>query len=132
MRRGLVIALTAVSLSGCAAMPDKDRNVLMGSAAGAGVGALVGHMVGGPPTAWLGAAVGSAAGGMIAYLVRPDGCFMQNARGELWQVPCDDMPMRVTGCYIGNEIRGLQEVDCPPQWRRRLGRAKVAKKEGDS
>ncbi len=127
MRKGIFIALMALFVSGCAAMPERDRNTIMGSLAGAGVGAVVGHAVGGPATGWLGAAVGSAAGGIIGYLIRPDGCFVQNSRGELWQVPCDDLPVRTAGCYIGNDIRGLHEVDCPSRWGRRLGRLKVAK-----
>ena len=134
MRRGLVVVLVAMFLSGCAALPERDRNTILGSAAGAGVGGLVGWMVGGPATGWVGAAVGSAAGGMIGYLIRPEGCFVENARGETWQVACDDLPVRATGCYVGNDIRGLHEVQCPPRWQNRLGRTRIAKnkKEGDS
>ncbi len=68
------------------------------------------------------------------YLIRPDGCFIENAKGENWQVPCDDLPAMATGCYVGNDIRGLHEVQCPPRWQNRLGRTKIAKnkKEGDS
>jgi hypothetical protein len=131
MRRGLVIALLAIVLSGCAAMPDRDRNTIIGSVAGAGVGAMVGHVVGGPATAWLGAAVGSAAGGMIGYLIRPDGCFVSQANGELWQVPCDDLPVRASGCYIGNDLGGLREVDCPRQWQRKVP-VRTAKVSGAS
>ena len=130
MRRGLMVLAVGVALSGCAAMPDRDRNTITGSVAGAAVGAIVGHAVGGPPTGWLGAAVGSAAGGMIGYLIHPDGCFIQNAKGETWQVPCDNVPVRATGCYVGNvEFGGLQEVECPARWQRRRSRTKVAKKE---
>jgi hypothetical protein len=128
MRRGLLIALLALVLSGCAAMPERDRNVLTGSVLGAGVGALVGHAVGGPATGWLGAAVGSAAGGAIGYLIRPEGCFIHNSRDELWQVPCDDIPARAVGCYVGNtELGGVKEIECPRRWQRQLARTKVAK-----
>lgn len=108
-------------------MPERDRNTLTGSVAGGAVGALVGWTVGGPATGWLGAAVGSAAGGAIGYLIRPDGCFIHNSRNELWQVPCDDMPTRAMGCYIGNDVGGIREVECPRRWHNRLGRTKVAR-----
>ena len=42
MQRLFCVALAAVMLSGCAAMPDQQRNALVGAAAGAGVGALIG------------------------------------------------------------------------------------------
>ena len=118
MLRGVTIAVAAaVALSGCSGMQLSERNALMGSGAGAGAGALVGFAVGGPPTAWLGAAVGGAAGSVIGYLIRPEGCFFQNRSGELWQVPCDRTPVRVAGCYRGNEIGGLYETSCPSDWR---------------
>lgn len=125
MRKVLVLTLIGALLSGCGAVPDVDRNSLMGSASGAAVGALVGSAVGGPPAAWLGAAVGSTTGGVIGYLIRPDGCFFENSKGELWQVPCDLQPARAEGCYRGNEIRGLTEVSCPYEWRHRRIRTKV-------
>jgi hypothetical protein len=128
MQKFLMVALVALLLSGCGAVPARDRNVLMGSAAGAGVGALVGWAVGGPSTGWVGAAVGGAVGGVIGYLVRPDGCFIQNKRGELWQVSCDDLPVRAVGCYVGNEIGGLREVDCPRRWQQRVHTAKAGSK----
>ena len=111
--RLVAIGMGALLLSGCAAAPDLERNTLIGVGAGAGVGALVGLAAGGPTAAWIGAAVGGAAGGVIGYLVRPDGCYFRNQRGELWQVPCDP---RITGsvtCYVGNEISGLREIRCP-------------------
>jgi hypothetical protein len=127
MRKGLVVVLVAMLLAGCAAMPERDRNTIAGATVGAGVGALVGWAVGGPSAGWIGAAVGSAAGGAIGYMIRPEGCFIHNARNELWQVPCDDMPVRAVGCYTGNtEIFGVREIECPRRWQRQLGRTKVA------
>ena len=120
MGRIVVVALVATVLSGCGAVPDRHRNMLMGSAAGAGVGALVGSATGGPPAAWLGAAVG----GVIGFLIRPDGCYVQYQNGELWQVPCNDQIVRAAGCYVGNEIWGLHEVSCPYRPHRRPARAK--------
>ena len=129
MGRFVVVALVATVLSGCGAVPDRDRNTVMGSAAGAGVGALVGSATGGPPAAWLGAAVGGAAGGVIGFLIRPDGCYIQYQNGELWQVDCNDREVRAAGCYVGNEIWGLREVPCPYRPHRRPARAKAT---GDS
>src|SRR5437870_12743518 len=79
MTRFLGIALATVILTAPAAASDFDRQVLLGAALGAGIGALAGGGVG--------AAIGGASGGIIAFLIRPDGCYMRNRRGELWQVP---------------------------------------------
>jgi len=113
MWRFLVVALAAVVLSGCAAAPERDRNTLIGAGVGAGVGALIGSASGGPPGAWVGAAIGAASGGAIGYLVRPEGCYIQNRRGELWQVPCHGRTVRAPACFVGNEISGLRQVPCP-------------------
>ena len=64
MRGLLGVALAAILLSGCAAAPDRDRYIMIGSGAaiGAGVGAIIGHAAGGPPGGWAGAAIGAASG----------------------------------------------------------------------
>jgi uncharacterized protein YcfJ len=113
MLRFLVVALAAVVLSGCAAAPERDRNTLIGAGVGAGVGALIGSASGGPPGAWVGAAIGAASGGAIGYLVRPEGCYIRNQRGELWQVPCHGRIVRASACFVGNEISGRRQVPCP-------------------
>jgi hypothetical protein len=106
MQKFLGIAFVTVLLSGSAAASEFERNVLFGVGLGAGVGALVGG-----PT---GAAVGGAAGGLIFFLVRPDGCYIQNRRGELWQVPCYGRTVRsASACFVGNELSGLHQVACP-------------------
>jgi hypothetical protein len=125
MRSFLALALITALLSGCGSIPERNHNTILGSAAGAGAGALVGMGVGGPPAAWLGAGVGSVAGGVIGYLIRPEGCFVQYQNGELWQVDCKDQPVRETGCYVGNEIIGLQKVACPYRPQRRPARPKT-------
>lgn len=88
MRRFLVLALGALLLSGCASVPERDRNTLIGAGVGAGVGALIGSASAGPPGAWTGAVIGGVTGGVIGYLVRPEGCFMRDRNGVLWQVQC--------------------------------------------
>jgi len=127
MRKFAVFAFTAIVLSGCAASSERDRNILTGITVGAGVGALIGSAAGGPPGTWIGAAAGGAAGGAIGYLIRPEGCFMYNKKGELWQVPCSDQLAMAPGCYVGNEIIGLQPVSCP----RRTKRAPAPRAEED-
>jgi hypothetical protein len=109
MRTGLVIASLAVVLSGCGGMTERDTVILMGTSAGAGAGALIGTAAGGP---LLGAAVGGAVGGTIAYFIRPDGCFYRNRQGEFWQVPCEQKLIGRPACYIGNEMKGYEQVDC--------------------
>jgi len=113
MRRFLGVALATVVLTGSAAASDYDRNLFIGSLLGAGFGAAVGTAAG-PAGTWIGAAVGAGAGGVIAVLIRPDGCFIRNRRGELWQVPCQGPIVRgASACYVGNEVHGLQPVACP-------------------
>ena len=61
----------------------------------------------------VGAAIGGASAGVIVFLIRPDGCFIRNGRGELWQVPCHGRTVRASACFVGNEIGGLRQVSCP-------------------
>ena len=105
MKRFFGVALATVILSGSAAASDFDRQVFYGIAVGAGIGAAAG----GP----IGAAIGGASGGVIAFVIRPDGCYIQNRRGELWQVPCYRPIRGVSACYIGGELTGLRQVSCP-------------------
>ena len=106
------IALATVALTGPAAASEFERHVFTGVMAGAGVGALIGSATG--PGAAVGAAIGGAAGGVIVFLIRPDGCFIQNRRGELWQVPCRGRTVRgASACFIGNELSGLHQISCP-------------------
>ena len=107
-----VVAVTAV-LSGSAAASEFERNILIGAGLGAGVGALIGSATGGPAGAAVGAAIGGASAGVIVFLIRPDGCFIRNGRGELWQVPCHGRTVRASACFVGNEIAGLRPVPCP-------------------
>ena len=113
MRRFLGVALATVVLTGSAAASDFDRQVFFGTLLGAGFGAAVGT-AGGPAGTAIGAAVGAGAGGAVAFLMRPDGCFIRNRRGELWQVPCRGPIVRgASACFVGSEVRGLQQVACP-------------------
>jgi len=106
MGKFLAVALAGVALCSPAAASDFERNIVAGAAVGAGVGALIG----GPA----GAAIGGASGGVIVFLIRPDGCFIQNRRGEIWQVPCHGRAVRsVSACFIGNELSGLRQIPCP-------------------
>jgi len=111
MRGLLLVCLAAITLSGCASAPDRDRNVLIGAAAGAGIGAVIGSASSGPPGAWAGAAIGAAAGGVVGYFVRDNACYFRNKRGEIWQVPCEDTRVRAEACFVG--WPGAQnQVDC--------------------
>jgi hypothetical protein len=103
----VAVALAAILLSGCGSMPDLQRNTLFGTAAGIGVGALVG------------AAIGGATGGAIASLIRPPACYFRNKRGELWQVPCEDLRVRAEACFVGGTPVTLEEVACPWAGKRR-------------
>jgi hypothetical protein len=100
------VAVATAALTGPATASEFERNVFTGAVVGAGIGALGGGAVG--------AAIGGAAGGVIVFLIRPDGCFIQNRRGELWQVPCRGRTVRgASACFIGNELGGLHQVSCP-------------------
>jgi hypothetical protein len=113
MRVFLAMVLGALLLSGCT---TTDRNTLTGAGVGAGVGALIG-LAGGPSGPVLGAVIGGGVGGAIGYLVRPDGCFVLNKRGEVWRVPCDGRVVKADACYVGNDVRGFRQVDCPTRYR---------------
>jgi len=113
MQRFLGVALATVLLSGSAAASDFERNVLLGAGLGAGVGALIGSATGGPAGAALGAAIGGASAGVIVFLIRPDGCYIQNRRGELWQISCQRAVRSASACFVGNELGGLRQVACP-------------------
>ncbi len=110
MRTGLVVASLAVVLAGCGGMTERDSVIFMGAGAGAGAGALIGTAATGNPL--VGAVVGGAVGGTIAYFIRPEGCFYRNREGEFWQVPCEDKLVGRPACYIGNEMMGYEQVDC--------------------
>jgi osmotically inducible lipoprotein OsmB len=122
MRTGLVVASLAVVLAGCGGMTDRDSKAFWGAAAGAGAGALVATAATGG-NVLIGAAVGGAVGGTISYFIRPEGCFYRNARGEFWQVPCDQRIVGRPACFIGNDIVGYEPVDCP---RRHVSRRTAA------
>jgi hypothetical protein len=118
--RGFIAALCmAIVLSGCAAAPDRQRNALIGAGVGAGVGALIGSAAGGPPGGWAGAAIGAATGGFVGYLIRPEGCYFHNSRGETWQVPCEEARTRAAACFYARGPDGLEQVECPYLKRRR-------------
>lgn len=110
--RGLLVAiLAATMLSGCAAAPERERNMLIGAGVGAGVGALIGS-ASGPPGMWTGAVIGAASGGVIGYFVKNNACYFRNKRGEVWQVACEDPRVKAEGCFVGNSTSNLSEVPC--------------------
>jgi hypothetical protein len=113
MQKFLGVAVATIVLSGSAAASDFEQNVLLGIGLGAGAGALIGSAAGGPAGAAVGAAIGGASGGVIVVLIRPDGCYFQNRRGEIWQTSCQRAIRGASACYVGNEIRGLTPVPCP-------------------
>jgi hypothetical protein len=113
MQRFLGVALATVVLSGSAAASEFERNVFLGAGVAAGVGALIGSAAGGPAGALAGAAIGGGAGGLIVFLIRPDGCYIQNQRGEIWQISCQRAIRGASACYVGNELSGLRQVSCP-------------------
>jgi uncharacterized protein YcfJ len=115
MRGFLLIALAATMLAGCASVPERDRNILVGAGVGAGVGALIGSASAGPPGGWAGAAIGAVSGGVIGSLIRRDACYIRNRRGEVWQVPCEDPRIRSEACFVGDSSSNISQVPC---WRR--------------
>ena len=106
------VAVATVALTGSAAANEFERNVFRGVALGAGAGALIGSAAGPGGTA-VGAAIGAASGGVIVYLIRPDGCYIQNRRGEIWQVSCHRVVRSASACFAGNELSGIYQVSCP-------------------
>jgi uncharacterized protein YcfJ len=113
--RGLLVGLfAAITLAGCAASPERDRNMMIGAGVGAGVGALIGSASGGPPGMWAGAAVGAVSGGVVGSLVRREACYFRNRRGEVWQIPCDNTRMDADACFVGNSPANASRVAC---WR---------------
>jgi len=112
MRGILVFAAAAAILAGCAAVPQRDRNILAGAAVGAGVGILVGSASGGPPGGWAGAAIGTVSGAALASLIRHDGCYIRNKAGEVWQVPCGDPRFRAEACYVDSAPNNISQVAC--------------------
>lgn len=120
MSKFIVVAVIAILLTGCAAMPDQQKRALVGAAVGAGVGALVGSAVAtGPGAIAVGAVVGGTVGGIVAAYAKPLGCYVRNRRGELWQVPCEDTRVRSKACFVGHGPGALDRVYCP--WDRRGG-----------
>ena len=112
--RGLFVAICmAIILSGCAAAPPEQRNALLGATVGAGVGAVIGSAAGGPPGGWAGAAAGAVVGGFVGYMIRPEGCYFRNRRGELWQVPCEEARARAEACFHGRTPDGVEVMQCP-------------------
>ena len=113
MQRFFGVAFVSLVLSSSASASEFERNVLLGAGLGAGVGALIGSATG-PGGAAVGAAIGGVSGGVIVFIIRPDGCYIKNRRGELWQVPCHGRTVRsASACFIGNELSGLRQVPCP-------------------
>jgi len=87
--RAALVFLVALTLTGCAAAPERDRNIAIGAGVGAGVGTIIGSASGGgPPAIWAGAAIGAVSGGVIGSLVRHKVCYFRNRHDEYWQVPC--------------------------------------------
>lgn len=114
MRASLVVICAAILLSGCGAMPEQQRNTLIGIGVGAGVGALVGSAVAtGPGAIAAGAVIGGATGGVIGSLIKPDACYFTNRRGELWQIPCGFRPPGAIACFYGKGPGAVEQVPCP-------------------
>jgi len=111
MRAFLAVTSAAILLSGCAATPERDRNIALGIGIGAGAGALIGSATAGPTGIWPGAAIGGAAGGLIGALIRNKACYFRNARGELWQVSCDGPRVKSQGCFLGPDE--ATQGNCP-------------------
>ena len=116
MMRFLGVVVATAVLSGSAAASEFERNILIGAGLGAGVGALIGSATGGPAGAAVGAAMAASAG-VIVFLIRPDGCFIRNRRGELWQVPVAVEPFGRRPASVGNEIGGLRLSPARPDCR---------------
>ncbi len=75
MRKMIVVALAAFSLSACAGLSNTQQRVLTGGALGAGAGLGVGALTGGSLVG--GALIGGALGAGGGYL------YDQNRRGNL-------------------------------------------------
>jgi hypothetical protein len=64
----LVVAATAIALTGC----SKEEKTVAGVVVGAGLGAGIGAAAGGGTGAAIGAPVGAVAGGMVGYSMGDD------------------------------------------------------------
>ena len=88
------MAFVSLVVSGSASASEFERNVLLGAGLGAGVGALIGSATG-PGGAAVGAAIGGVSGGVVVFLIRPDGCYIQNQRGGSCRCPAMVEPFEV-------------------------------------
>jgi hypothetical protein len=97
--RGLIVgALAPTILSGCASMPNQDRNILTSAAVGAGAPRSLARPPAAPAGVWLGAAIGGA-GGVIGFLIKENHWDIRNPRGEIWQVPFTDQRVKAPACF---------------------------------
>lgn len=67
----ILLAVCALSMSGCAGMSTREQSTLSGGAIGAGGGAFLGAISGGRPA--VGAIVGGAAGALTGYILGDQG-----------------------------------------------------------
>ena len=67
IKRGIALVLCAGLLAGCSGMTQQQQRMLSGGAIGAGGGAVISALVGGP--IWLGAVAGGAAGTAVGAVM---------------------------------------------------------------
>jgi hypothetical protein len=48
----------------------------------------------------------------LSNCTRPDGCYIRNNRGELWQVSCEPRRATPAACFI-SKGGNLEQVPCP-------------------
>lgn len=80
----LVLVLT-LSLVGCS---TQERYAGGGALLGAGTGAVVGGLAGGPRAAVLGAAIGAGAGTIVGAAAAPRECWARDRQGYRVRVRC--------------------------------------------
>jgi hypothetical protein len=48
----------------------------------------------------------------LSNCTRPDGCYVQNKRGELWRVSCEPRRVAPEACFVSS-AGNLTQVPCP-------------------
>ncbi|GIK97729.1 MAG: lipoprotein [Xanthobacteraceae bacterium] len=89
MRKILLVAVTAVAVTGCTQTARQDRvlgGAVVGGATGAAIGGIASRSVGG---AVAGGVIGAAAGGILGAATAPaEPCYVRTRSGRLRRVAC--------------------------------------------
>jgi outer membrane protein OmpA-like peptidoglycan-associated protein len=81
MKKEFIVLVLVLSIVSCAGMSQRQKTgTAVGTAGGAGVGALIGGAYGGNTGAWIGGLIGAGLGGLTGYQV---GSYMDRQEAEL-------------------------------------------------